>query len=199
MSRTVLAGAIAVGEPRADAVLAEHQPMLPGGEVCRCGWMYRGGVQECPAVLLARAGLAEIAGSVRILDASDDPVVNAIDRVEVEMERLAAVVDRLSVVVDGHAAAIDDLCSEPVRWPGWWRFLCDLVAAVAAVAMVVIGARWVTPAGVSSGQVLVDCLLVAAAAVVAWAAVGNVLVDARDGVRLVWHRRRGTARAGVTR
>jgi hypothetical protein len=157
-------------------------------------------VRECPAVLLARAGLAEIAGSVRILDACDDPVVNAIDRVEVEMERLVAVVDRLSVVVDGHAAAIDDLCSDPVRWAGWWRFLGDLVAAVAAVAMVVIGARWVTPAAaVSSGQVLVDCLLVAAAAVVAWAAVGNVLVDVRDGVRLVWHRRRGTAGAGVAR
>ena len=39
----VLRGALAAGTPSYDAVLAEHVPLMPGGESCRsCGFVYTG-------------------------------------------------------------------------------------------------------------------------------------------------------------
>ena len=49
----VLRGGLAVGVPSYDAVMAEHVPLLPGGDSCRaCGSVYpdRPG---CPALILA--------------------------------------------------------------------------------------------------------------------------------------------------
>jgi hypothetical protein len=67
ISVAVLAGALAVGDPSYDAVLAEHTPLMADGESCRaCGFVYTGR-PAYPAVILAEAGHADLADRVRVV------------------------------------------------------------------------------------------------------------------------------------
>ena len=49
----VLRGGLEAGVPSYDAVIAEHVPLLPGGDSCRaCGFVYTD-PRVCPALILA--------------------------------------------------------------------------------------------------------------------------------------------------
>lgn len=91
---TVLRGALAVGVPSYEAVLAEHTPHMPGAASCRsCGFVYTDR-PLCPAVILAKAGYPVLADRVRVAPAAD-PDYRALCELTVAVERMDA---RLNVI-----------------------------------------------------------------------------------------------------
>lgn len=92
-------GALAVGVPSYDAVLAEHAPVpAPDGGWCRaCGFVY---VDEdlCPAVILAEAGFPQLAGRVRVVPETDREYV-ALCELTVVVERMGARLEAIGVAV----------------------------------------------------------------------------------------------------
>ena len=107
----VLRGALATGLPCYDAVVAEHVPLLPGGESCRsCGFVYSGR-QVSPALILASAGFPLLADRVRIVPA--DREYGAVCELTVAVQRMGARLDVISERVAPFPAK--------KTWPAsWW-------------------------------------------------------------------------------
>lgn len=83
----VLGGGI--GSPSYDAVLAEHQPLAPGGDSCRaCGFVYTDR-RVCPAVILAVAGCPVLA----------DREYGALCELSVAMQRMGSRLDAIGARV----------------------------------------------------------------------------------------------------
>lgn len=88
----VLRGALSIGAPSYDAVLAEHQPLAPGGESCRaCGFVYSDR-KVCPALILAAAGYPLLADRVRVTPNADRDY-GALCELTVAVQRMGARLD----------------------------------------------------------------------------------------------------------
>ena len=97
-SVAVLRGALAVGVPSHDVVLAEHTPLMPGGGSCRaCGFVYTDH-PACPAVILAEAGFADVADRVRVVPHADREY-GALCELTVAVERMGARLDVIGAFV----------------------------------------------------------------------------------------------------
>lgn len=108
----VLDGALAAGEPSYDAVVAEHVPLMPGGESCRsCGFIYTDR-RVCPALILATAGFPVLADRIR--------VVPAADREYGALCELTAAVARMGARLDVIGSRVGDVTpvkrKRPVTW-----------------------------------------------------------------------------------
>lgn len=97
-----LCGGLAVGTPSYDAVMAEHQPLSPGGESCRaCGFVYTDR-RVCPAVILAAAGYPVLADRVRIVPAADREY-GALCELTGAVQRMSARLDVIGSRVSAHS------------------------------------------------------------------------------------------------
>lgn len=91
-------GGLAVGVASYDVVMAEHVPLMPGGESCRaCGFVY-GRQRVCPAQILAAAGYPVLADRIRVVPASD-PEQRAVAELTVAVQRMDARLDMISARV----------------------------------------------------------------------------------------------------
>ena len=108
----VLRGALAVGVPSSDAVLAEHTPLMPGGGSCRaCGFVYTDH-PACPAVILAEAGFADFADRVRVVPQADREY-GALCELTVAVQRMAVRLD----VIGAQVTADMPPTKRQRRWP----------------------------------------------------------------------------------
>jgi hypothetical protein len=98
-------GALAVGVPSYDAVLAEHTPApSPDGGWCRaCGFAY---LDEdlCPAVILAEAGFPQLADRVRVVPETDREH-GALCELTVAVKRMGAQLEAIGAAVAAAAPA----------------------------------------------------------------------------------------------
>jgi hypothetical protein len=97
MSATVVGGALAIGAPSLDAVIAEHAHVEPGGHACRaCGHVYSSDLPVCPAIVLARAGYPGAVDRIRVVQGDDQ--ITPLTWLQMAHERLEARVDALAAV-----------------------------------------------------------------------------------------------------
>ena len=95
----VLGGALAVGLPSYDAVLAEHVPLQPSGGSCRaCGFVYTDR-RVCPASILAAAGYPLLADRIRMAPAGNREY-SALCELTVEVQRMGARLDVIGTQVN---------------------------------------------------------------------------------------------------
>ena len=116
----VLSGALAAGAPMEAVVLAEHVPLLPGGEPCRaCRFVYAGQL-VCPALLLAVAGCPLLADRVRQVLAADRRYGPSCEST-IAVQRMDARVDVIGARVTAGAPA---RLTRPRSLYAWFRGRC---------------------------------------------------------------------------
>lgn len=107
----VLRGALATGVPSYEAVVAEHVPLLPGGESCRsCGFIYSDR-RVCPAVILAAAGYPLLADRIRVIP---------VDREYVAVCELTVAVQRMGARLDVIGERVAPVPAKKARPASWW-------------------------------------------------------------------------------
>lgn len=117
----VVRGGLAVGTSSYDVVMAEHAPLMPGGESCRsCGFVYTGR-QVCPALILAVAGYPALADRIQIVPT--DREYSALCELSVAVARMEA---RLDVIGSRVTAAAP---GQKKRHSWWARIVSSRASA----------------------------------------------------------------------